>query len=240
MRRPNGDGRCIHCRELLAEQTEDHVFPKGWYPDSTPQSVQRWTVPSCQRCNRESGEREQELLMLTGLCVDPRKFEAAGIAEKVKRSFGVGRSGLSEKERKIREARKNRILSSLSRYTEEQKSYLVPGLGPHAGFPVEKQFQIQIPSELIYEVAKKIVRGCEFWLANGRIIEPPYELSVYLVPKEEIPDVLNILERGGVTELGPGFKIRRAGATDDPLSAIYEVTIWDSWTLYYGILPPET
>ena len=112
--------------------------------------------------------------MLTALCVDPRKLEAAGISEKVKRSFGVGVSGLSEKEQKIRDARKNRILSSMTPYSEDTKSHLIPGLGPHPGFPVEKQFQIQIPAELVYDVAQKIVRGCEFWMANGRIIGPPY------------------------------------------------------------------
>jgi hypothetical protein len=203
MKRPKGDGRCIHCGEPLLEQTEDHVFPKGWYPDSTPQTVQRWTAPSCRRCNKDSGEREQELLMLTALCVDPRKFEAAGISEKVKRSFGVGVSGLSVKEQKIREAYKSRILSSMTPYSEESKCHLIPGLGPHPGFPVEKQFQIQIPAKLVYEVAKKILRGCEFWLANGRIIAPPYELSVYLVPREEITDVLRMLDQCGVTQLGP-------------------------------------
>jgi hypothetical protein len=148
-------------------------------------------------------------------------------------------SGLSEKEQKIRAAHKNRILSSVTPYSGEEKDHLIPGLGPHPEFPVEKQFQIQIPAELVYEVARKIVRGCEFWLANGRIIEPPYELSVYLVPREEISDLLRMFDQVGVTQLGPGFRVRRAGAIDDPLSAIYEITIWDSWTIYYGILPPE-
>ena len=239
MKRPPSDGRCIHCRVSLCEQTEDHVFPKAWYPDSTPQTVNRWTAPSCRRCNKESGEREQELLLYMGLCVDPRKLEAAGIAERVKRSFGIGVKGLSPKETRIREARKNRVLASLKPFSENQQEHIIPGLGPHHGFPLKQQIALEIPSEAVYEVSKKIVRGCEFWLANGRIIDEPYDLSVYLAPQEEIADVLRMFQPFGPIHRGPGFRIRRAATREDPLSALYEIWIWDTWTIYCSILFPE-
>ena len=38
--------------------------------------------------------------------------------------------------------------------------------------------------------------------------------------------------------VGPGFRVRRAGAVDDDRAAIYEVVIWDNWTIY-GIVLPE-
>src|SRR5215831_12374580 len=74
-RRPKSDGRCIR-RAVLTAKTYDHVSPSCWYPDSTPSNVQRWTVPSCSRCNRELGAVEQELLLRLGLCVDPHKTAA--------------------------------------------------------------------------------------------------------------------------------------------------------------------
>ena len=77
IRRPKGDGRCIHCRETLVEATKDHVFPSSWYPDTTPDEVQRWTAPSCQRCNVESGRLEEDLLVF---------FRAASIREKPPRA----------------------------------------------------------------------------------------------------------------------------------------------------------
>jgi hypothetical protein len=30
-------------------------------------------------------------------------------------------------------------------------------------------------------VTKEIVRGCEYWLADGRIVEPPYEIEIFFV-----------------------------------------------------------
>src|SRR6516164_1177736 len=81
-KRPKSDGRCIHCRAKLVSGTKDHVFPDSWYPDSTPKSVQRWTVPSCARCNRESGEFENEAFIRLALCVDPRKEAAKGLAKR--------------------------------------------------------------------------------------------------------------------------------------------------------------
>jgi len=39
--------------------------------------------------------------------------------------------------------------------------------------------------------------------------------------------------------LGPGCRIRRAVPVDEPGTAIYEITIWDTWKLFFSILPPE-
>jgi hypothetical protein len=222
----------------MTAETQDHVFPTSWYPDSTPANVQRWTAPSCRHCNKESGEREQELFIRLALCIDPRKREASGISTKLARTFGKG-EGISEEARKKREVFRDRILSDAQPYSAESTPHLIPGLGPHAGFPVEKLLQISISANLVYEVAKKIVRGCEFWLNNGRIIDPPHELSVFLAPSQEIPDVLALFEQTPTTHLGPGFRIRRAAVADDPLSALYEVVIWDSLKIYYSILPTD-
>src|SRR5437868_14538801 len=104
MQRPKSDGKCIHCRKVMAEKTKDHVFPSSWYPDSTPANVQRWTVPSCARCNKDFGAMEEILLVRFGLCVDPRKQAALGIDKKVKRAFGIGVAGLSDSEKRIRKA----------------------------------------------------------------------------------------------------------------------------------------
>jgi hypothetical protein len=169
---------------------------------------------------------------------DHRKMEASGISTKLARTFGKG-EGISEEARKKREAFRDRILSDARPHSAESRSHVIPGLGPHPGFPVEKLLQISISADLVYEVAKKIVRGCEFWLNNGHIIGPPYELSVFLAPAEEIPDVLKILGQIPATYLGPGFRIRRGAVTEDPFAALYEVLIWDSITIYYSILPPE-
>lgn len=172
------------------------------------------------------------------MCVDPRKQAASGVWAKARRSLGIGVTGLSENERRIRKALKDEILGKAKIYDKSAEAYVIPGLGPHAGFPNELQIQIEIPADDVHEVAKKILRGCEFRLADGRIVEPPYELEVF-VPTE-MPRELETHLKFGPDYLGPGCRIRRAVPVDDPGAAIYEIVIWDTWKLVFSILSPDT
>jgi hypothetical protein len=241
LKRPKSDGRCIHCREVLIKRTKDHVFPSSWYPDSTPPTVQRWTAPSCERCNGEFGEMEKELFVRLALCVDPRKPAAQGLSERAVRSFGVDVQGISEEERRHREALRDKIRGEMKPYTPDIEPHILPGLGPHPELPAGEQIRIDIPGDLVHAVAKKIVRGCEYWLANGRIIEPPCEIEVLVVHQEDVPDILaQALAESGSVPLGPGLRIQRFVPQDDPSVAVYKLVIWDSLTLHFSILPPES
>jgi hypothetical protein len=82
--------RCVHCRKAIKKKTKDHVFPRSWYPKTTPANVQRWTVPSCADCNGKFGELEKELFIKAAMCVGPVKAEAAGLSRKAVESLGVG------------------------------------------------------------------------------------------------------------------------------------------------------
>ena len=102
------------------------------------------------------------------------------------------------------------------------------------------QLQLTMTVESIHAVVKKIVRGCEYWLADGRIVEPPYEIEV-IFPRETPELVKAVMARFalGPVHLGPGLRIRRGGAQDDPLCAMYELVMWDTMVVYAIILPPE-
>jgi hypothetical protein len=93
--------------------------------------------------------------------------------------MGIGVEGLSEEEKRHREARRRKILSEARPYSPEIQPHIIPGLGPHPEAPVSSQMQLTIDAESINAVVKKIVRGCEYWLAAGRIVEPPYEIEVF-------------------------------------------------------------
>ena|SRR5215510_7372452 len=106
------------------------------------------------------------------------------------------------------------------------------------GFPPELQKQIEIPADAVHAVAtKKILRGCEYWMANGRIVEPPYEVDVFL--PSETPEELAKHLKFGPDYLGPGCRIRRAVPVDEPGGAIFEILIWDTLKLFFSILPPH-
>jgi hypothetical protein len=219
----------------MVRPTKDHVFPDSWYPTSTPVKVQRWTAPSCRSCNEHFGEMEKELFVRLALCVDPQKVGAMGLSKRAVRSFGVEAGGISSEERQHREALRDKILREIKPYTSAAQPHTLPGLGAHPGFPIDEMLQIEIPADKLQEVARKIVRGCEYWLANGRIIDPPYQVEIFFV-NETPNDVLRVLASSGVNYLGPGCRIRRAGAVDGSGVAMYEIMVWTAWQ-FYAVIP---
>ena len=44
---------CVYCLKLFEELTSDHVFPKSWYPETTPENLEKWQMPACVECNQE-------------------------------------------------------------------------------------------------------------------------------------------------------------------------------------------
>jgi hypothetical protein len=225
----------------MAKPTADHVFPSAWYPDSTPLTVQRWTAPSCEKCNVTSGEKEKQLLVRLALCVNPQKPEVAGLAKRALASLGIGVTGLSEKETRIRKALRDEVFKDAKFYTGENDAHVIPGLEVHPEAPPSQQLEIEIPGEILGDVAKKIVRGSEFWLANGRIIEPPHDIEVLMVPAASLPpEVSQLIAIFGAAHLGPGFRLRRGAAQDGTGAVLYEIVVWDTIALYCAILPPET
>ena len=229
----------MHCGQVLTEETRDHVFPKSWYPATTPDEVQRWTVPSCGRCNGELGKIERELFIRLALCVDPRKAEAAGLSAKVVRSMGIGAEGISLKENQHRRALKLKIIRSTWRYKSGIETF--PGLGPHPGFAEDEQMAIGVPATMLEEVAKKIVRGSEYALAK-RIVEKPYAVAVYFVRQNDVPEqVVQSFEgpSAKTTHLGPGFNVTRVAAHDEPNAVMYKIVVWGTITIYASIMPSD-
>ena len=134
MQKPKGEGRCIHCGQPLLEETDDHVFPTSWYPDSTPQSVQRWKAPSCRVCNGNSGKKEQELFIRLALCINPRKNGALGISAKLARTFGIG-EGISPADRQKRIAFRAEYSLKRSRFPKKIRPTLSQGSDLIPAFP---------------------------------------------------------------------------------------------------------
>jgi hypothetical protein len=242
VKRPKSDGRCIHCRQKMEKDSEtaDHVFPSSWYPDTTPETVQRWTVPSCAKCNREIGEKEKQVLIRVALCINPTKPEALGILKRAYRSLGIGVTDVDADEMKIRKTLKEEVLKDAQLYSGNPKENIIPGLGPHPEVPHDQQYEIGISADDLIDVVKKIVRGFEYWLGGGRIIDPPHEIDVFTLHEKDIPSAFTaLLATTGKAELGPGVRVRRGAAVDGSGAVLYEVVIWDTMKFLCSILPPE-
>lgn len=242
VRRPKSNGRCIHCRRKMEKgsETSDHVFPSSWYPDSTSKKVQRWTAPSCAACNGEFGEKEKQILVRVALCIDPTKPEALGLVKRAYRALGISVTNVDADELKIRRALKQEVFRGAQIYSGVPKLNIVPGLGPHPQVPHGPQYEIGISAGDLMDVVKKIVRGFEYWLGDGRIIDAPFSVEVFTLRDDDIPPtVTSLLEIFGRAELGPGVRVRRGAATDGSGAVFYEVVIWDTMKFLCSILPPE-
>ncbi len=230
--------RCVHCLNP-AGNTRDHVFPGSWYPEGTPGDVQRPTAPSCRPCNGKSGKLENYLLGRLGLCIDPTKAEAAGIAAKALRAIGIGVEGeLSAKEKAIRAKLKARLMEETMPYAQVAgKPGVLPGFGPHNEFPRESQIAVSVNAEALKDVCRKIVSGLEHHVAD-RYVEPPYILDVFFIDDEAAGRLASGFGPPSL-HLGPGFHVQRAGAHDDPGHVLYRIKIWDTLMLHGSIIIPE-
>jgi predicted DNA binding CopG/RHH family protein len=221
-------GRCVHCLRLTESITADHVFPNSWYPDTTPPTVQRWTVPSCPKCNRELGQLEKDLLLRLIFCVNPKSQATSGLASKALRSIGLDTDGLSEKEKTHRDKLRTKIRSELIPSAD-----LVGKPGAILGFEIHgdqvPQWAIPISWAGLSIIAEKIVRGCEYKV-KGRFIEDPYGIRTFIDDSDFVPEpYASHIER---FDFGPGCNVRRLFATEDPNVVIYWISVWNTLHLH--------
>jgi len=212
------------------------VFPSSWYPDGTAVNVQRWTVPSCRKCNGKFGELEKELFAVLALCIDPTKAEAAGISKKALASMGIGAANLSTEEKAHRKAFQKRILGTMKPLDELTDVPFLPTLGPHRGFSATEQRSIEFSGETLKLVSEKVLRGCEYKLNNKRYVEEPYRLEVYFPREDGMDHVSAILAQVPATTLGPGFEVKRCATRPEECYAVlYRVTVWGTVRIYASI-----
>lgn len=214
--------RCVHCLRTTEDITYDHGFPNSWYPDSTPSTVQRWTAPSCRKCNHELGRLEKDMLIRMVLCIDPRKEAVSGLAAKVLRSLGLHVKNLSEDEKAYRDRLGSRLRAELLPNAEIAAETVIPGLGPHENSP----WMVPFPWASLSIITEKIVRVCEHKI-KGRFVESPYGVRTSVDSAAGVlPEPLRPFAT--VARFGPGFKVTRLSAIEDPLIVRYWISIWDA------------
>jgi len=226
--------RCVHCLEELQEETRDHVFPNSWYPDDTPSEVQRWTVPSCARCNGKLAQAEKDLMVTLAMCAAGSGQAVLGTSEIALRSMGIGTSGLSEKERAHRELYRQKMMSRIVPYGAVKE--VIPRLrvaSPNSetgDVPNDMDPVAIITVGLVAPVAEKIVRGLEFKLTD-RFIAPPLALKSFIVPPEKLHVLDSVFDESTEFTFGQGLKALRSVPNDNQIIAMYRIIIGDFLTV---------
>jgi hypothetical protein len=226
-------GKCVHCLCDPVERNWDHVFPESWYPDSTPENLEKWKVPSCLKCNSELGKIESKFLSLIALSLDPKALDSQGITQKVLRSLKAEHAR-SESDARARTAAARRVTSSIYRGPIDEGS-IYPTASEGAARASENPIPILIPEEGFRRITEKIVRGITY-VESGRFVEPPFEVKFYALRDEHTAELRAVLDSHGTTlSREPGIVIRRAVAVEDGMSGLYEITFWGQFKTHASV-----
>lgn len=225
------NGKCVHCLAESVERDWDHVFPQSWYPDETPENIEKWKVPSCIDCNSRYGRMESDLLSRISLSLDPTDPASRSVIYAAMRSMqpSVGRN---EKDSRHRAARRQRILDDTRQGAEIPEGGLVPGMGERWGRALEDQVAVLVPADSLEKMAEKIVRGI-FFVEDSKFIEPPYAIELCFLEGEAERHWKNMLDRFSQTyERPPGIVVRRAVTPEDGISSVFEILLWQQFRMY--------
>lgn len=238
MARKPGPGKCVHCLKEVSKRNWDHVFPVSWYPDSTPQNLEKWKIPSCKPCNDEYGKIEKQLGQILSMSIDPTKLESKGIYNRLRRGFDP-KHAKNTKDRKARERERKRVLDEFIYGDDIPGEGIYPGLGERWERPRQDQVALRVPKKFIDQLGTKIVRGIAY-LEDDNLIEDSHVIEHYAVEASGAVMFEDaITQFGHSLSRGPGIVVDRAVTQDDGISAIYKITIWGEFITYVSILPKE-
>lgn len=227
-------GKCVHCLKEGVELTSDHMFPKAWYPDATPETLERWTFPSCFECNQRFSRIEGDLLNRVALALDTKHEASQGLADAALRAMDPT-AGRDEKDAAARAARGRKMLGEMFKGEAIPEGQIMPGLGERWGRPKAEQLAVNIPRASFDAMTEKIVRGLAY-REDGQFIEAPYKIQAFIAEDEGAKVAKELLDKAGKEfKREKGLEIRRAVLNGDERSALYEITFWQQFKTYASV-----
>lgn len=233
-KKPKEARKCIHCLVITSDWNWDHVFPREWYPESTPQNLEKWQVPSCVSCNSDYGRLENDLMIRVGLCLDPKDPKSFGIPQKAIRAISP-RYGRDPKDRAARLAKRKEVLGDSVPGKDIPDNAIYPGFENRWGQPKSQAMPVNIPAKSIRKLSEKIIKGI-FLLEDKKYVEPPFKISFFAVHEAAAGPVKELLAKfGRVYAREPGIVVHRAVAPEDGLSSVYFIEIWGQFRMYGAV-----
>lgn len=230
-------GRCVHCLRPLQGRTKDHVFPRAWYPKSTPPDMQRWTIPSCSTCNKQHGCNEEYLLVRMGLCFDPDDSEFSDIANKAQRAIDPGAAKNAKDARKRAHLRQS-IRSELFTAGPEVDSHALAGFDATWAHPNGSYTAVPIDAHALQTLATKMAKGLAY-IYDHNYIGDTHDFIVRHVrgPESDIESMLR--KHGASANRGPGIYSLWASVPKDPATRVHYFSVWKRWNMYVFAIPKD-
>lgn len=219
-------GRCVHCLKFVGAITDDHLFPRSWYPDTTPANLEKWKIPACRPCNGEYGKLEAELRLQLAACLDPKSEAASGIWAKVLDSLNPDKARDSFDALKRKRARK-KFLEHLRPAEAGLLKHALPEIRPRPLGGIA----LTVPAKGLHRFVEKLVRGTVY-LTEKRYIENK-RIGISFLRPEDALDLQQLMEQfGEFHERGPAIRIRKAVAVEAREDPLFVFDIWDQFRVY--------
>lgn len=231
-------GRCVHCLGNVDNLTRDHVFPYAWYPDTTPENLQRWTIPSCKKCNEEYGRLEEDLLLRLGMCIDPEDAKSSGISDKVLRSIDPDCTN-DRREKRIRERKRENIKKQIVKWQAIPPVGFHPNFGVQSNVSYQEYLSITISVDKLERLCHKIVRGITY-IVDQTFIESYFGIQFSTLYDKDAQPILEKIQKSSETFERPGIKVVRVMTTDNPNSGFYAIEIWGRLKMYAVVKAKES
>jgi hypothetical protein len=227
---------CVHCLQAFEKRTWDHVFPRSWYPDTTPPNIEKWKIPTCAKCNADYGRLEEDLLLRLGLSVDPAEQASLGVSGKVLRSIKP-EFAKSPKDAAARRRKLERIVGELTVVTKLPQVGVLPNFGLIPGLKYPALVQIPIEHLALEKLGQKIIRGLTY-ISTGQFIDNSYSINVYFLEDENGREFVALVQANGATnEAGPGIKVSYAFTEEGGAASLWYIEIWARLKLYGVVVP---
>ena len=219
-------GKCVYCLEYFENLTSDHVFPKSWYPETTPNHLEKWQVPSFAACNNKYGKLENDLIQRFGLCVDPQEFASLGISDKVLRALNP-RYGKSPNDKAHREKRRDKIIKQLSAASDFPKAAFLPGFDSDRYSNVKNLNALLISDDDIKLLSQKLIKGITY-IENKSYLDQRFIIEVFPASDQESNEISKIVDDSLIYyEKGTGIKIGIARVGKHPNEGYFKIKIWN-------------
>lgn len=238
MAKRQNSGRCVHCLKNVEDLTRDHVFPKAWYPDNTLQNLERWTIPSCRKCNEEYGRLEEDLLFRLGMCLDPEAAKSSGITDKVLRAIDP-ECATTLKEKQIRQKKREQIKNEIVEWKNIPPIGILPNLGLQSHVNYARYASIPISEAKLERLGHKIVRGITY-IIDKYFIENDCEIKVVFTQDQEAKPILESMSSFlKAYHCSPGITVERAITDERADCGFYAIEIWGRLKIYAVVMPRD-
>lgn len=194
--------QCVHCLAAPAEE-KDHILPRSWYPDGTPPTVQRLTVPSCKACGAQLKKAEEQLALafISAKGFDPNHLAAAGVCERVRRGWNAV---TTDSPREFRH-RRDRIYSIMRRLrpvivppADMEGAARIPARTA-AGVWVEAAVALKFRRQDLDAVVGKFVRGLHYH-RTGTPLPMDAKITAFDPSPELMKEAAQLPDRGSLSE----------------------------------------